>query len=432
MATLYDYLLPVDVPAVVWDVGGGASTREEAVFPITVPPTSTDDSEYIYDEDQDSKQYLEPADTVALPSGATITAVEVVVRARHSESVTAASLGITLANASDESSPQNTGVLTDSFANYTVEFTTAPDDSSSWTKTLLDGLTGIGIESEWGVGKLTGQWEVSAAYIRVSFTLTASDPGDSNLVLQCKCDDHADNPTVTDSSESEITGTCDCGSEDDYTNNITNAVNQFVGDRCFDLDGTDDYFYFADSGYLNFYNSGVSDMSCVIAVNFDTLAAGRAIIHKDTTSGSVDRTFHLVTADLVGNYAKILLRLGDPSDGSEECEVETDLHWLEEGEWCLIGFTFDSGDLHMYVNGNEVSYTVTEGAIPSNLYENAQDLEIGRQPLGTTFSDAKFDQIQLFNDILTNAEMLYLWNDGNGYEFSDITGNPWNFYAQQS
>lgn len=420
MATLYDYLLPISTDVTGWQIGGGSSTEEEAVTPFTAPATSNDDATYVYTENEDDPIPFEPMNTVALPSGATITSVDVIIRAKYGVTEADASIDVQLYDGADLSAAQNTGGLTGTYAEYTLNFPVAPDGVSAWTKAGLDALTDIIITSKWNLGKISYDWYVSSVYLRVSFSLTGSNPTDDNLVLQCKCDDNADSSTVTDSSDSGIAGTM-VNDENNYTSEQFDGVNQFTGSGCFDLDGTNDYFYFANSGYLNFSSGGSGNkFSVVIGIYPDTLASNQGLIGK--AAGPSDLEWMLLTNDVANSVGRVNFRFGDPSDGTFEGNKLTRLRVLKGGQWNLIIGTYDAGEIHIYINGNEVSHQDGAATPPSSLWQDTDTLKIGTSILsGVASFNGKKDQIQIFNDVLTPEEALFLWNGGDGYEFGEVS-----------
>lgn len=91
----------------------------------------------------------------------------------------------------------------------------------------------------------------------------------------------------------------------------------------------------------------------------------------------------------------------------------------------IVG-TFKDGVSKIYLNG---VLKDTGSTINPDIRDLAGDLLIGRRgiPLGEYFFDGKIDNVMIFNRALSQAEIAFLYNDGDGIETVPVTYTAINF-----
>ena len=85
-----------------------------------------------------------------------------------------------------------------------------------------------------------------------------------------------------------------------------------------------------------------------------------------------------------------------------------------KGQWNLITTSYNNGEIKYYVNGINV-YNYTSAVTPGN---SADSLIIGRWRIGTSSSsmEGMIDEVGMWNRVLTDTEVLQLYNNGIGFD----------------
>ncbi len=116
---------------------------------------------------------------------------------------------------------------------------------------------------------------------------------------------------------------------------------------------------------------------------------------------------------------------------------------LQTNKWCFVSMTYDfySGDqlIDLYVNGEEVNYqthsigVIERPPLPDWVTEGQWDLTIGTAAWskGAYIPNAIIDEVAIYDRVLTQEEMQYLYNNGFGFTRPDAESlNPiglWHF-----
>jgi len=112
-------------------------------------------------------------------------------------------------------------------------------------------------------------------------------------------------------------------------------------------------------------------------------------------------------------YPRLRLVFGNPSNGLLQGI------WQSNGEvlttsWQHVAFTFNAGTLHVYLNGSEVTGSVTAGSIPTSLLNSSAPFTIGGVVSGS-YLLGNADEALFFNRALTLGEVQDLYNSGSGF-----------------
>ena len=112
------------------------------------------------------------------------------------------------------------------------------------------------------------------------------------------------------------------------------------------------------------------------------------------------------------NTGVLAIYFGDPNDGSFEGRVESDVaHITSTTTYYLVGFTFSSGTVVLYVNGAAVDSSTATGAVPATLYNGSADILIGNTAdLGVgQFWDGLQGEVWLYSRALTFLEIQHIY-----------------------
>jgi hypothetical protein len=83
----------------------------------------------------------------------------------------------------------------------------------------------------------------------------------------------------------------------------------------------------------------------------------------------------------------------------------------------VVGVMESDGTLNLYIDGVAQS---TPDTFTGTHTTGSEPLEIGRALGGTLTGDAIYDEVGIFTDALTPAEVLWLYNSGSGRAYSDL------------
>jgi parallel beta-helix repeat protein len=156
--------------------------------------------------------------------------------------------------------------------------------------------------------------------------------------------------------------------------------------------------------------------------------------HMSRIIGKNERAFTIGIGGVLRGYSN------GAGTGTSSSTVGT----LKTNEWQFVVMTYDwtgDGKVYLYVNGQEVSYqsqlvgTYSGPPLPDWKTEGEWDLIIGSKAWnpGTLIPDAIIDEVAIYNRILTQDEINYLYNNGFGRP-APVLMNPiglWHFDENQ-
>jgi len=167
------------------------------------------------------------------------------------------------------------------------------------------------------------------------------------------------------------------------------------GAKYYSFDGTDDEINLGDNAQFEYSTA----MAALVKVNHTDLAENQTLIAKYITTGD-EREYRLQ----VLSTGKVQISLGDPSDGTLGCIWVTDDVVVTAGVDHVVGFTYSSSTITVYVDGVEKSGSIDTGAIPSSLWNGTADLLIGNVwASGTDEVYGKIYDAYLFNYDITDS-----------------------------
>lgn len=90
---------------------------------------------------------------------------------------------------------------------------------------------------------------------------------------------------------------------------------------------------------------------------------------------------------------------------------------MTAGNQYMITVTNDGANWELFINGSSQGTNTTR--TPGN---SSATLYIGSQTTGTAlYIDGVMDELAVFDDVLTSAEITWLYNSGSGRSYSDLT-----------
>lgn len=255
--------------------------------------------------------------------------------------------------------------------------------------------------------------------VRVAGFISIIPVHSSDCVGHWKLNDNAANTLVVDSSGRSHHGTA---SADTDTFNDTGKVN-----GCLDMGGTKsvtvpdhDDFTFGDA-------SDDSPFSVAACIYVEASADYQIIIAKyDRTTGSEKREWYFSLSP----EEKLRIGLIDESNGEHAISMTDDA--LTAG-WHFVKATYDgtggataADGITFYVDGVEVASTAVNSASYVAMENTNVDVTIGmRTGTGGTaeflFAN-KIDNVMVINKVLSQGEVNYLYNNGDGTE--DLIKEP--------
>lgn len=97
---------------------------------------------------------------------------------------------------------------------------------------------------------------------------------------------------------------------------------------------------------------------------------------------------------------------------------------LTEGTFYHIVGTFNAAtaEKEVWVDGVSLGVTGTQG---SNLRSSSADFTVGSDDGGTEYADAQFDELGIWDRVLTDGEIAELYNSGAGFQYPFVGGPFW-------
>ena len=147
----------------------------------------------------------------------------------------------------------------------------------------------------------------------------------------------------------------------------------------------------------------IVDKLSVVATCKTTLAeltGSQYVVSKYTTAG--DQKAWGFGYSLGTEKLKVLLS----NDGDVLIVWESDVS-VDVEEMNTIGFTFDSGDLKVYLNGVGITGSFTTGSAPTSLFVTSADVIIGGLNGGNAF-DGVVGDVQIYDTIFSRRQRCWL------------------------
>ena len=155
--------------------------------------------------------------------------------------------------------------------------------------------------------------------------------------------------------------------------------------------------------------SYTDNLSVFLWVQTGNLTSNRTIFSKRHT-GINQRSWAL----RVTSGGKIRVYVSSDGGGTNEKDyTSTDAGHIENNGWHLVGFTFASGTLKLYVDGSEV--TTSKGSDPtvSAIHAGTTDINVGRQRSGIEYFPGDIDDTTIWTGtVLSDANIATLYNSG--------------------
>lgn len=109
-----------------------------------------------------------------------------------------------------------------------------------------------------------------------------------------------------------------------------------------------------------------------------------------------------------GAYNKY--RVNYTTDGTNTTKSYISNDDIFDSTWKMLGFTFGSGVLKLYVNGAEMAVTKTIDDA-GDIYDTNTALKLGANDLGTSAMSGSLGTAIIFNTVKSAAELLALYNN---------------------
>ena len=171
-----------------------------------------------------------------------------------------------------------------------------------------------------------------------------------------------------------------------------------------DFDGNDDY---VDLGSLNASADSLTISAWINADTFTHLSRQDArIVSKATGTASQDHYFMLST---IKSNGATRLRFRLMTNGATTTLLGSG-GVLTSGTWIHVAAVYDGAQMRLYQDGVEVGNTSKTG----NIDQNAVAVWIGRNPDGKRPFDGRIDEVYIYDQALTAAEIAALANTGAG------------------
>lgn len=178
----------------------------------------------------------------------------------------------------------------------------------------------------------------------------------------------------------------------------------------------EEYLWIADNASLSF--SGNDDFTFVFWCRLESVAAWSQLITK-WDWGSNDREYQMYYDDTKERFVG-----GVSPNGTASTLVDADTLGVPATEtWYFIVFYHDS-------TNDIISIEVNEGgadteAHATGIHDDVTEFTVGAQrnngAAGGAFLDGEIDEVGLWDRVLTDAEMTWLYNSGNGRSYASLT-----------
>ena len=185
------------------------------------------------------------------------------------------------------------------------------------------------------------------------------------------------------------------GGDNTSVKNTTGKIND-----AFTLNGTDDYVSYGDLDATNF----------TIMCWFKTTGTGnnRTLIAKATAYNQYTANYYLWVnvGNLVGGFGY-----------TSQQKAITGAATVNDGSWHHAAITYDLTTLTLYLDGAVEGTPITTSIVP---VQNSANAETGRM-FNNGWGDETIDDVRIFTNALTLAQIGFIYNEGTGTEATNIT-----------
>ncbi|SVE49918.1 uncharacterized protein METZ01_LOCUS502772, partial [marine metagenome] len=209
-----------------------------------------------------------------------------------------------------------------------------------------------------------------------------------------------------------ISANDNAGNESNKTSDVTSMPHVTDGDYSLSFDGTDDYVQVGNNSEL----SGMSTLSVQVWVRKTTNPSSGSIISK-WGSGSSNGSnysysiYEVDGSDLISFFIKTTSGTASTSFDSNELTLNL---------WRHIVGVYDGSDIKIYLNGTLVNTSAS--AASGSILTTSEPVLLGKDYSGNNFNGS-VDEVSIWNDALTAAEIAALFNSGNPLTATSNSGN---------
>ena len=206
----------------------------------------------------------------------------------------------------------------------------------------------------------------------------------------------------------------------------------FSNQRSVRFNGVDQYLAVAHHADLNL----TTELTFHAWVRQDAAGFNQTIASKWPYGSAGGWTF--ASGQSLGTARRLSLNLGlSSSSNLATCRIDTVDLVLNPGTWQRVGWTFNAGEVVVYVGGVAVPWTLVAGAIPSALATNTAELRIGAvQGLTRFWGAGTIDEPLRARRAFTPAAMAALAEAGRPTDLSTLgrgsDGGGWLRYGDDA
>lgn len=198
-----------------------------------------------------------------------------------------------------------------------------------------------------------------------------------------------------------------------YNNGIATEVtfleaNDCPMGQCGSFNGTSSHINVSDTSAFNFG----SEMSAFIWVKGDPQIQKTIFNHWD--AGASDRSWLIRSDDSTGDKLVVSVTDDGTLTAGHRMQYETPESVLDD-TWHFVGFTWDSGELKVYVDGTESAVVKVLDDSITSLHNSSSDLEIGcslNSGVPNGFFTGALDEAQVYNSSITEARLNDIYLSG--------------------
>ncbi len=296
-------------------------------------------------------------------------------------------------------------------ANFGTDFGTS-GTSVTWIGAYVGGYSHMdGLIDEMSIwDEALTSTEITAIYNSGTPINLASDSGNyassANLVGWWRFEENT-GTSIADSSTNSNTAT--------LTNGPTFSTDvPFPSVYALDFDGTDDYVEVSDHDDLSFGNSS-TDSAFTMAgwVKLDSTSLQRFI--TKSTSSTAEYIFG------TGSGSNLLLALYD--DTTSVVRYRLSSATLSTGTWTHVAVTHSGGTIKLFINGSEDSGTSSDIGSYTAMHNSTGTVRLGAYQNGSQYTNGKLDELAIWDEALTSAEITAMYNSGSPLNLAKDLGN---------